>query len=99
MPSLSLISVTQIRCIDLYMDEKVNKRSFADHRPVDALLKEMEDEYTARFGKAASCSVSLSFLTAFPSAEKGDHKKAVDKLRGQFSTKTVSGGALLEGSG
>jgi hypothetical protein len=43
--------VPQIRCIDLYMEEKVNKRSFADHRPVDALLKEMEDEYTARFGE------------------------------------------------
>lgn len=40
----------QIRCIDLYMDEKVSKRSFADNRPVDALLKEIEDEYTARFG-------------------------------------------------
>jgi hypothetical protein len=43
----------QIRCIDLYMDEKVSKRSFADNRPVDALLKEIEDEYTARFGMSA----------------------------------------------
>ncbi|KAJ9120852.1 hypothetical protein QFC22_002786 [Naganishia vaughanmartiniae] len=39
----------KIRCIDLYMDEKVAKRSFADHRVVDALLKEVEDEYTQRF--------------------------------------------------
>ncbi|KAJ9116645.1 hypothetical protein QFC20_000578 [Naganishia adeliensis] len=59
----------RIRCIDLYMDEKVSKISFADNRPVDALLKEIEDEYTERF-------------------EKGDHKKAVDRLRGQFDTST-----------
>ena len=41
----------QIRCIDLYMDEKVAKRSFADHRVVDALLKVVEDEYTNSFGE------------------------------------------------
>ncbi|KAJ9105328.1 hypothetical protein QFC21_001696 [Naganishia friedmannii] len=59
----------RIRCIDLYMDEKVAKRSFADHRVVDALLKVVEDEYTKSF-------------------ERGDHKKALGRLRGEFATKT-----------
>lgn len=39
------------------MDEKVSKRSFADNRPVDALLKEIEDEYTERFGMSNVCLV------------------------------------------
>jgi hypothetical protein len=73
------------------MDEKVNKRSFADHRPVDALLKEMEDEYTTRFGASDSGRHDDILLDQVCLPEKGDHKKAVDRLRGQFMTKTVGG--------
>lgn len=40
----------RVKCIDLYMDGKVSKRSFADGRTVDRLLKQMEDEFTLRFG-------------------------------------------------
>jgi plasmid stabilization system protein ParE len=42
----------RIKCIDLYMDGKVSKRSFADGRTVDRLLKQMEDEFTLRFGES-----------------------------------------------
>ena len=41
----------RVKCIDLYMDGKVSKRSFADGRTVDRLLKQMEDEFTLRFGQ------------------------------------------------
>jgi hypothetical protein len=34
------------------MDGKVSKRSFADGRTVDRLLKQMEDEFTLRFGES-----------------------------------------------
>jgi hypothetical protein len=46
----------RIKCIDLYMDGKVAKRSFADGQTVDRLLKQMEDEFTLRFG-ASGCNV------------------------------------------
>jgi hypothetical protein len=40
----------KVKCIDLYMEGKVAKRSFADGKTVDRLLKDMEDEFTSRFG-------------------------------------------------
>jgi hypothetical protein len=73
------------------MDEKVAKRSFADHRVVDALLKVVEDEYTQRFGtslipRKAGVGIKVTLSSA---TERGDHKKALGRLRGEFTTKTV----------
>jgi hypothetical protein len=40
----------QIRCLDMYMNQKVGTSSFSDATVLDGLIKEMEDEYTIRFG-------------------------------------------------
>ncbi len=50
-PVLLTTSLTsQIQCLDLYMTQKVAKASFHDGQVLEELLKEMEDEYTVRFG-------------------------------------------------
>jgi hypothetical protein len=40
----------QVRCLDMYMNQKVGTSSFSDATVLDGLIKEMEDEYTIRFG-------------------------------------------------
>ena len=52
----------RIKCIDLYMDGKVAKRSFADGQTVDRLLKQMEDEFTLRFG-ASGCNFYIQVVS------------------------------------
>ena len=40
----------QIRCLDMYMNQKVGKASFSDATVLDRLIKEVEDDYTVHFG-------------------------------------------------
>lgn len=78
--------LTVRRVID-WLPSQVDPCVFASDQVVQRLLREMEDQFTARFG-GAFLKTALAGLLMMLHTAKGDRKRALDHLRAGSSSKT-----------